>query len=140
MKENLKKFLEEASKNEELKAKLAAITDKDTAAAKVIEIAKEYGYTLTAEDLKLDKDDKLSLDELENAAGGFLVEKLNVFKKCFCFSVSEAEQIKKALNINVKAEYLYTPTELYEGGIGNGSPKSVKELLNSIGLSQTNTI
>ena len=70
MKENLKKFLEEASKNEELKAKLAAITDKDTAAAKAIELANEYGITLTAEDLKLDKDDKLSLNELENAAGG----------------------------------------------------------------------
>ena len=70
MKENLKKFLEEASKNEELKAKLTEITDKDTAAEKVIALAREYGIALTAEDLKLDKDDKLSLNELENAAGG----------------------------------------------------------------------
>ena len=73
MKENLKKFLEEASKNEELKAKLLALTDRDTAAEKTVELAKEYGITLTAEDFKLDKDDKLSLDELENAAGGELI-------------------------------------------------------------------
>ena len=71
MKENLKKFLEEASKNEELKAKLAAITDKDTAAEKAIEIAKEYGYTLTAEDFKSDEGDKLSFDEIEQVAGGW---------------------------------------------------------------------
>ena len=32
MNENVKKFLEEAEKNEELKAKLAALTDKETAA------------------------------------------------------------------------------------------------------------
>ncbi|MBO6229579.1 MAG: Nif11-like leader peptide family RiPP precursor [Ruminiclostridium sp.] len=77
MKENLKKFLEEASKNEELKAKLAAITDKDTAAAKAIELANEYGITLTAEDFEPDEGDKLSLDELENAAGGaFDVKKI----------------------------------------------------------------
>ena len=31
MNENLKKFLEEASKNEELKAKLTALTDKENA-------------------------------------------------------------------------------------------------------------
>ena len=70
MKENLKKFLEEASKNEELKAKLAAITDKDTAVEKVIALAKEYGITLTAEDFEPDEGDKLSLDELDNVAGG----------------------------------------------------------------------
>ena len=46
MNENLKKFLEEASKNEELKARLAALTDKETAVAKAIEIAKEYGFNM----------------------------------------------------------------------------------------------
>jgi predicted ribosomally synthesized peptide with nif11-like leader len=70
MKENLKKFLEEASKNEELKAKLAALTDKDTAAEKAIGIAKEYGYTLTAEDFEPDEDDNLSFDEMGQVAGG----------------------------------------------------------------------
>ena len=70
MKENLKKFLEEASKNEDLKAKLAVITDRDTAVAKAIELAKEYGITLTAEDFKPDEGDKLSLDEMDQVAGG----------------------------------------------------------------------
>ena len=70
MNENLKKFLEEASKNEELKAKLAALTDKETAVAKAIEIAKEYGFALTAEDFKPADGAELSLDELNAVAGG----------------------------------------------------------------------
>ena len=70
MNENLKKFLEEARTNEELKAKLAALTDKDTVAAKAVEIAKEYGFTLTAEDFQPTDGAKLSLDELESVAGG----------------------------------------------------------------------
>ena len=70
MTENLKKFLEEASKNEELKAKLTALTDKETAVAKFIEIAKEYGFTLTAEDFQAAEAADLSSDELEQVAGG----------------------------------------------------------------------
>ena len=76
MNENLKKFLEEASKNEELKAKLAALTDKDTVAAKAVELAKEYGFALTAEDFQPAENDELSLDELEKVAGG---------NDCSCF-------------------------------------------------------
>ena len=64
MNENLKKFLEEASKNEELKAKLEALTDKNTAVEKAIEIAKEYGFNLTAEDFQPADGEALSLDEL----------------------------------------------------------------------------
>ena len=71
MNENLKKFLEEASKNEELKAKLAALTDKETAVAKAIELAKEYGFTLTAEDFQPADGAELSLDELDQVAGGY---------------------------------------------------------------------
>ena len=70
MNENLKKFLEEASKNEELKARLTALTDKETAVAKAVELAKEYGFTLTAEDFQPADDAELSLDELEHVAGG----------------------------------------------------------------------
>ena len=70
MNENLKKFLEEAGKNEELKVRLAALTDKETAAEKVIELAKEYGFTLTAEDFQPADGPELSLDELERVAGG----------------------------------------------------------------------
>ena len=70
MTENLKKFLEEASKNEELKAKLAAQTDKDTIVDKAVEIAKEYGFVLTAEDFQPSEGETLSVDELEQVAGG----------------------------------------------------------------------
>ena len=70
MNENLKKFLEEASKNEELKAKLAALTDKETAVEKAIEIAKEYGFALTAEDFQPMEGEVISLDELDQVAGG----------------------------------------------------------------------
>ena len=83
MNETLKKFLEEASKNEELKAKLAALTDKDTAAAKAAEIAKEYGFTLTGEDFQNTKGEVLSLDELEQVAGG----------DNYCFIVSGAPNL-----------------------------------------------
>ena len=70
MNENLKKFLEEASKNEELKTKLEALTDKETAGERAVEIAKEYGFTLTAEDFKSAEGEELSVDELEQVAGG----------------------------------------------------------------------
>ena len=81
MNENLKKFLEEASKNEELKAKLAALTDKDTAAAKAVELAKEYGFALTAEDFQPADGEELSLDELDNVAGGGLFDILKEIGK-----------------------------------------------------------
>ena len=70
MNENLKKFLEEASKNEELKAKLAALTDKENAVEKIVEIAKEYGLSLNAEDFKPVDGEELSLDQLDQVAGG----------------------------------------------------------------------
>ena len=81
MNENLKKFLEEASKNEELKAKLSALTDKDTAAAKAVELAKEYGFTLTAEDFQPADGEELSLDELDSVAGGGLFDILKEIGK-----------------------------------------------------------
>lgn len=69
MNENLKRFLEEVSKNEELKAKLTALTDKETAVEKAVELAKEYGFTLTAEDFQPADGAELSLDELDQVAG-----------------------------------------------------------------------
>ena len=81
MNENLKKFLEEAGKNEELKARLAALTDKETAAEKVIELAKEYGFTLTAEDFQPADGAELSLDELDSVAGGGLFDILKEIGK-----------------------------------------------------------
>ena len=81
MNENLKKFLEEASKNEELKARLAALTDKETAVEKAIELAKEYGFTLTAEDFQPADGAELSLDELDSVAGGGLFDILKEIGK-----------------------------------------------------------
>ena len=81
MNENLKKFLEEASKNEELKASLTTLTDKDTAVEKAIEIAKEYGFTLTDENFQSADGAELSLDELDSVAGGGLFDILKEIGK-----------------------------------------------------------
>jgi predicted ribosomally synthesized peptide with nif11-like leader len=70
MTENLKKFIEEASKNEELKAKLAGITDKDAVIEQSIGIAKEFGYELTAEDFDSADNGDLSVEELNMVVGG----------------------------------------------------------------------
>ena len=70
MNENLKGFLEEVRKNEELKAKLSALRDKDTAVEKTIEIVREYGFSLTAEDIQPTESAELSADDLDNVAGG----------------------------------------------------------------------
>lgn len=89
MTENFKRFLEEASRNEELKAKLTALTDKDAVAAQTIEIAKEFGFTLSAEDLKPAEGSELSPDELEQVAGGGLWDKLRSFAEWVWDSISE---------------------------------------------------
>ena len=68
MTENLKKFVEEASKNEELREKLMKLKEGEESQA--ILIAREYGFELTEEDLKPEDDEKLSLDEIDTAAGG----------------------------------------------------------------------
>jgi predicted ribosomally synthesized peptide with nif11-like leader len=86
MNENLKKFLEEASKNEELKAKLAALTDKDTAVAKAVELAKEYGFALTAEDFQPADGAELSLDELDSVAGGAWCFMIGGGSRCHCIT------------------------------------------------------
>ena len=70
MTENLKKLLEEAEKNGELKEKLKALTDKSTAVEKAVEIAKEYGISLTADDFEEPKEGEISDDEVTAAAGG----------------------------------------------------------------------
>ena len=46
------------------------MTDKETAAGKAIELAKEYGFTLTAEDFQPADGAELSFDELDSVAGG----------------------------------------------------------------------
>lgn len=96
MKENLKKFLEEAGNNEELREKLLKITNLDTAVEETISVAKEYGFTLTEEDFEEETDSKkMSLDELDAVAGGETTEiKFAVGglpNACFCFVIGAAE-------------------------------------------------
>lgn len=72
---NLKKFYEEAEKNEELKAVLVAankeMEGKSQAEVqdKLVAIAKDFGYTLTSDDFE-EKEGELDLDDLEAVAGG----------------------------------------------------------------------
>jgi predicted ribosomally synthesized peptide with nif11-like leader len=78
-KESAKKLIAELQTNEDLKAKVAGITDP----AELLKIANESGYDVTMEELteaereyKRDKaaetDEKLSFDDLEGVAGGGL--------------------------------------------------------------------
>ena len=70
MTENMKEFLKEVENNAELKARLSALPDEEASKEKVVEIAKEYGFTLTAEDCEVGKAENISDDELEAVAGG----------------------------------------------------------------------
>lgn len=79
MTENLKKFLEYASKNDDTAQKMEALadeTDKDALVRQTIEIAKDAGFSLSAEDFEENAGGELSEDELASVAGG---------KYCYCF-------------------------------------------------------
>jgi len=75
-KETAKKLIAEMQTNEELKAKIAGIEDKD----ELVKIAVQNGYDVTLEEMTeaekefraemAQKSDELSADELEAAAGG----------------------------------------------------------------------
>lgn len=65
MSENLKKFFEKVSADEELAAKVSAEAD----VAKLIALAKELGFELTEADFKKPVEE-ISDDELDNVAGG----------------------------------------------------------------------
>ena len=77
-KEIAKKLIAELETNEELKAKVASVTDPE----ELLKIAKGSGYDVSMEEmlkaereLKAEKaaqtDEKLSLDDLEDVAGGY---------------------------------------------------------------------
>ena len=65
MTENLKNFLEKVSENEELAKKVGSEADANV----LIEMAKEMGIALTAEDFQKPVEE-LSDDELETVSGG----------------------------------------------------------------------
>ena len=75
MTEKGKAFLAEASRNEELKAKLTAIDRSDEKASiqEAIRLAKRYGFELIEKDLTVGKapaEGAVADDELDNVAGG----------------------------------------------------------------------
>jgi predicted ribosomally synthesized peptide with nif11-like leader len=82
-KENVKKFFEEVSKNEDLQKQLKAATEKSSAeiakdvkaqAEAVVEVAKKAGFDFSADDLLsagASEDSKLDMNELDAVAGGW---------------------------------------------------------------------
>ena len=65
-KEQLNAFLEKVKSDTELQKKLKAATDAEA----TVEIAKEAGFSITAEDIQSMQSEELSDEELEGAAGG----------------------------------------------------------------------
>lgn len=84
MTENLKKFLEAVSKDEALQAKVNALeSNKETAMAGVIALAKELGIELTEADFA-QPDGEISEDELETINGGGCPTSGTVNNSCYC--------------------------------------------------------
>jgi len=77
--EQLKALIEKAKSDKELMSKLDALGVKDAGDDKIIALAKEYGFTVTAEDIENLKNDdadsaesnEITEDELEAVAGGW---------------------------------------------------------------------
>ena len=82
-KENVKKFFEEVSKNEDLQKQLKAATEKEEAeiakivsaqAEAAVKVAKEAGFDFTAEELiavAMPEGGQLDQSELDAVAGGY---------------------------------------------------------------------
>ena len=84
MTENLKKFLEAVSKDEALQAKVNALeSNKETAMADIIALAKELGIELTEADFA-QPDGEISEDELETINGGGCPTNGTVNNSCCC--------------------------------------------------------
>ena len=84
MTENLKKFLEAVSKDEALQAKVNALeSNKETAMAGVIALAKELGIELAEADFA-QPDGEISEDELETINGGGCPTAGTVNNSCYC--------------------------------------------------------
>lgn len=95
MSENMKEFLKEVENNAELKARLSALPDEEASKEKVVEIAKEYGFTLTAEDYEVSDGENISDDELEAVAGGNClaagVKRTNEGDFCMCVIIGAVD-------------------------------------------------
>ena len=66
----LELFIEKAKTDNELAEKINALEGAGFQDADVITLAAEYGFTVTAEDIKNKKSGELGEEELENVAGG----------------------------------------------------------------------
>ena len=84
--EQLKAFLEKVKADTSLKEKLQAATTPEA----VIEIAKDAGFAITAEDIQSMQSEELSDEELEGAAGGQRGNRtiqtcnFNPYEDCIC--------------------------------------------------------
>lgn len=84
MTENLKKFLEAVSKDEALQAKVNALeSNKETAMADIIALAKELGIELTEADFA-QPDGEISEDELAAVSGGMGSSGSCTNSACWC--------------------------------------------------------
>ena len=72
--EQLKAFLEKVKGDSNLQEKLKAAADSDA----VVSIAKEYGFSISADDLK-NAQSQLSSEEMEGVAGGVAQVEDNAF-------------------------------------------------------------
>ena len=102
MTDNMKQFLETASRDKELIEKLNQAPDMES----VIALAKENGFTLTEEDLRPKEGiQEISDEEIEAVAGG---------KKCYCFTGGGGEKTEE--NEGVCACVLFGLGEQYKDG------------------------
>ena len=76
--EQLKAFLEKVKADTNLQEKLKAAADADA----VLAIAKEAGFSISADDLKNAQVTELSDEELEGAAGGYSVDHRSTAAGC----------------------------------------------------------
>lgn len=76
---NLRKFYEEAEKNEEIKKVLIAANEKASGLSfeevkqEIIKLAAQFGYEVSEKDFD-DPDGELTEDEMENVVGGFFIK------------------------------------------------------------------
>ena len=92
MSENMKKFLEMVSKDENLKQKAMAFNDMETEKAiqAGIALAKELGIELTEADfVKKESSNELNDDELDAVSGGARLAVVDFNDKCFFVGDSE---------------------------------------------------
>ena len=135
-KETAKKLIAELQTNEEIKAKIAGITDP----AEIVKKAVEAGYDVTFEELTeaereykaemAKRADELSADELEGAAGGILwsseENKDGKEFNCIYCNLSEEYQVdnKEWCNKVYTCEQNYKEQKPKSTGSGGGSVKN----------------